>query len=85
MPVWSTVVLDLYETWYKIPTDEAGPTSDGQCAVLCGAKHADTRAEVRAVTPEECEIWAEEHREAIMHGAEDLAEHRDQREGEEAG
>ena len=83
MPVCSTV-LDLYETWYKIPTDEAGPTVDGQCAVLCGAKHADTRAAVGAVTPEECEIWVEEHREAIM-DAEDLAEHRDQREGKEAG
>jgi heme/copper-type cytochrome/quinol oxidase subunit 2 len=58
---------------------------DGQCAVRCGAKHADTRAEVRAVTPEEIEIWAEEHREAIMDAAEDLAEHRDQREGKEAG
>jgi heme/copper-type cytochrome/quinol oxidase subunit 2 len=56
-------VLDLYETSYKIPTDEAGTTFDAQCAVLCGAKHADTRAEVGAVTPEECEIWVEEHRE----------------------
>jgi hypothetical protein len=46
--------------------------------VLCGAKRAEG-------TPEECEIWAEEHREAIKDAAEDLAEHRDQREGEEAG
>jgi hypothetical protein len=43
------------------------------------------RAEVRAVTPEECEVSAEEHREAIMDAAEGLAEHRDQREGEGAG
>jgi heme/copper-type cytochrome/quinol oxidase subunit 2 len=53
--------------------------------VLCGAKHADTRAAVGAITPEESEIWVEEHREAIMDAAEDLAEHRHQREGKEAG
>ena len=86
MPVCSTVVLDLCETWYNVPyRPQAGTTFDGQCAVLCGAEHADTCAAVRAVTPEECEVWAEEHREAIMDAAEDLAEHRDQREGKEAG
>jgi heme/copper-type cytochrome/quinol oxidase subunit 2 len=72
-------VRDLVQ---RSPTDEAGARFDGQCAVLCGAKHADTRAAVRAVTPEECEVWAEEHREAIMDAAEDLVEHRDQRESQ---
>jgi cytochrome c oxidase subunit II len=79
------------ETWFKIPakfagdTFEAGTVFDGQCAELCGAGHADMRAEVRAVTPDQFEEWAEEQRDAIQEAGEALAEQREQREGEEAG
>jgi cytochrome c oxidase subunit II len=71
------------ETWFKIPADQAGETFTGQCAELCGAGHADMRAEVRAVTPEEFEAWADEQRAAIQEAGEALAEQREQREGEE--
>ena len=77
------------ETWFKIPAKfagdsfEAGTVFDGQCAELCGAGHADMRAEVRAVTPDQFEQWAEEQRDAIQEAGEALAEQREQREGEE--
>ena len=45
------------ETWFKIPGKLAGTTFRGQCAELCGANHADMRAAVRAVTPDEFEDW----------------------------
>jgi cytochrome c oxidase subunit 2 len=79
------------ETWFKIPakfagdTFEAGTVFDGQCAELCGAGHADMRAEVRAVTPDQFEEWAEEQRAAIEEAGEALAEQREQREGGEGG
>jgi cytochrome c oxidase subunit 2 len=73
------------ETWFKIPADQAGTTFTGQCAELCGAGHADMRAEVRAVTPEEYETWAEEQRAAIEEAGEALAEQREQREAEGEG
>jgi hypothetical protein len=41
------------------------------------------RAEVRAVTPDQFEEWAEEQRTAIEEAGEALAEQREQREGEE--
>jgi cytochrome c oxidase subunit 2 len=78
------------ETWFKIPAKFAGDTFedgtvfDGQCAELCGAGHADMRAEVRAVTPEQYEAWAEETSREIEEAGEALAEQREQREGEEA-
>ena len=71
------------ETWFKIPPEHAGTTFDGQCAELCGINHADMRAEVRAVTPEEFAAWAEEQRTAIQEAGSELAEQREQREGEE--
>jgi cytochrome c oxidase subunit II len=77
------------ETWFKIPakfageTFEEGTVFDGQCAELCGANHADMRAEVRAVTPDQFEQWAEDQRTAIEEAGEELAEQREQREGEE--
>jgi cytochrome c oxidase subunit 2 len=71
------------ETWFKIPSDQAGRTFTGQCAELCGAGHADMRAEVRAVTVDEYEQWADEQRAAIQEAGEALAEQREQREGEE--
>jgi cytochrome c oxidase subunit II len=45
------------ETWFKIPSGEAGKIFDGVCAELCGEGHADMRTRVRAVTPEEFEAW----------------------------
>ena len=38
------------ETWFKVP--EEG-TYRGQCAELCGSGHADMRAKVVAVSPDE--------------------------------
>jgi cytochrome c oxidase subunit II len=70
------------ETWFKIPAGREGVYS-GQCAELCGAGHADMRAEVRAVTPDEFEQWAEQTRADIQEAGEELAAQREQRgEGE---
>jgi cytochrome c oxidase subunit II len=77
------------ETWFKIPakfagdTFEDGTTFSGQCAELCGAGHADMRAAVKAVTPEQYEDWADETRAAIEEAGEALAEQRERREREE--
>jgi cytochrome c oxidase subunit II len=77
------------ETWFKIPAEHAGETFadgttfDGQCAELCGANHADMRAEVYAVTPEQYEDWAEQQRSDIEEAGELLAEQREQREAAE--
>ena len=73
------------ETWFKIQADQAGTTFTGQCAELCGAGHADMRAKVRAVTPEEYRSWADEQRAAIKESGEALAEQRKQREAEGQG
>jgi cytochrome c oxidase subunit 2 len=48
------------ETWFKVPADRAGEVFGGQCAELCGEGHADMRARVRAVTPEEFEAWLDQ-------------------------
>jgi cytochrome c oxidase subunit 2 len=71
------------KTWFKVPADQAGTVFDGQCAELCGANHADMRAEVHAVTAEEYESWAEEQRTEIEEAGEALAEQRERREAEE--
>jgi cytochrome c oxidase subunit II len=76
------------ETWFKIPAKYAGDTFedgtvfDGQCAELCGVNHADMRAKVRAVTPEQYEAWAEQTRADIEEAGEALSEQREQRERE---
>jgi cytochrome c oxidase subunit II len=70
------------ETWFKVPADKAG-VYRGQCAELCGPNHADMRAIVRAVPPDEFEQWARDKREQIKAAGEALAEDRKQR--EEAG
>jgi cytochrome c oxidase subunit II len=70
------------ETWFKIPADQAGTTFQGQCAELCGAGHADMRAAVRAVTPEEYQSWAERQASDIEESGKLLAEQRKSREGE---
>jgi cytochrome c oxidase subunit 2 len=74
------------ETWFKIPGKFAGETFEegtlfrGQCAELCGANHADMRAAVRAVTPDQFEDWIEVQRDAIQTARDDLAEQRKRRE-----
>jgi cytochrome c oxidase subunit 2 len=70
------------KTWFKIPGSRAGETFIGQCAELCGVNHADMRAEVRAVTPDEFESWAQEQRADIEAAGEDLAEQRERRDQE---
>ncbi len=67
------------ETWFKVPADRAG-IYRGQCAELCGPNHADMRAIVRAVPPDEFEAWAKDKREQIQAAGEALAEDRKQRE-----
>jgi cytochrome c oxidase subunit II len=70
------------ETWFKIPAGKEG-VYDGQCAELCGSGHADMRARVRAVTPDEFEDWARETRADIEEAGELLAEQRERGEGVE--
>jgi cytochrome c oxidase subunit II len=72
------------ETWFKIPADQAGTRFEGQCAELCGFGHADMRAAVRAVTPEEYEAWADQQASDIEESGELLAEQRKGREGEDS-
>jgi cytochrome c oxidase subunit II len=70
------------ETWFKIPADQAGNTFKGQCAELCGFGHADMRATVRAVTPEQYETWADQQAEEINESGNALAEQRKSGEGQ---
>jgi cytochrome c oxidase subunit 2 len=65
------------ETWFKVP--EEG-TYSGQCAELCGSGHADMRAKVVAVSPDEFQQWAQDKRDEIQAAGEALAEQRKQRE-----
>src|ERR687897_1195976 len=68
------------ETWFKV-ADEG--VYRGQCAELCGSGHADMRAKVVAVSPDEYEQWAQDKREEIKEAGEELAEQREQRQGSE--
>jgi cytochrome c oxidase subunit II len=69
------------QTWFKVPAGREG-VYRGQCAELCGPNHADMRAMVRAVTPDEFEQWARDKRQEIQAAGEALAEQREQREQE---
>ena len=65
------------ETWFKI----AKPgIYKGQCAELCGDNHADMRARVRAVTPEEYQAYIEQRKQGIDEAQTGLAEQRRARE-----
>jgi cytochrome c oxidase subunit II len=64
------------ETWFKIPADKAGTTFTGQCAELCGPGHADMRASVKAVTPDEYEAWAQQRADDIEAAGKALGEQR---------
>ncbi len=68
------------ETWFKVPKEGV---YRGQCAELCGSGHADMRAKVVAVSPDEFQQWAEQKREEIQAAGEALAEQRKQREESE--
>ena len=72
------------DTWFKIPAGKEG-IYRGQCAELCGAGHADMRARVRAVTPDEFEDWARRTRQDIQAAGEDLADQRKRRAAEQEG
>jgi len=68
------------ETWFKVPAGREG-VYRGQCAELCGPNHADMRAQVKAVTPEEFEAWAARKSAQIEAAGVALSEQRKEREG----
>jgi cytochrome c oxidase subunit II len=67
------------ETWFKVPAGREG-VYRGQCAELCGLNHADMRAIVQAVKPDEFELWAQRKRAQIKAAGEALAKARKERE-----
>jgi cytochrome c oxidase subunit 2 len=71
------------DTWFKIPPDKEGATFKGQCAELCGSGHADMRAQVRAVSPEDYQAWAEQQADDIEESGKLLAAQRKRGEGQE--
>jgi cytochrome c oxidase subunit 2 len=68
------------DSWFKVPAGKEG-LYRGQCAELCGPNHADMRAQVRAVTPEEFRAWADRKSAQIQAAGEALARQRREREG----
>jgi cytochrome c oxidase subunit II len=70
-------------TWFKVPSDkvEAGTEFEGNCAEMCGRNHANMRATVRAVTPQEYERYIEQRKRAIRQANEAAAEQRQDEEG----
>jgi cytochrome c oxidase subunit 2 len=68
------------KTWFKVP-DEG--VYQGQCAELCGSGHADMRAKVVAMSPDDFQQWAKDKREEIQAAGEALAEQRKRGEGTE--
>src|SRR5215212_5965387 len=67
------------ETWFKVPAGREGDYY-GQCAELCGPNHADMRAEVSAVTPDEFQTWARHKRAQIEAAGTAVAKQRKERE-----
>jgi cytochrome c oxidase subunit 2 len=80
-PKMDAVPGHVNESWFKVPDGGEGEYH-GQCAELCGPNHADMRATVRAVTPDEFQDWARDKREEIQAAGEALAEERKRREEE---
>jgi cytochrome c oxidase subunit II len=64
------------ETWFKIPPDKEGRIFKGQCAELCGANHADMRAAVKAVSPEEYQRFIEQRADDIEASGKALSQQR---------
>jgi cytochrome c oxidase subunit II len=79
-PKMDAVPGHVNESWFKVPEGGEGEYG-GQCAELCGPNHADMRATVRAVSPQDFEAWARQKREEIKAAGEALAEERKEREG----
>ncbi len=69
------------ETWFKI--SKPGHY-EGTCAELCGAGHADMRAVVRAVPPDEFQRWAQTKRAELKAARDGLAAQRRAREAQAA-
>jgi cytochrome c oxidase subunit II len=69
------------ETWFKIPPDKEGTIFKGQCAELCGPGHADMRAAVKAVSPEQYQQFIEKRADAIEASGKALGEQRKSGEG----
>jgi cytochrome c oxidase subunit II len=67
------------ETWFKVPAGREG-VYRGQCAELCGLNHADMRAIVQAVKPDDFEVWAQHKRAQIKAAGEELGKARKARE-----
>jgi len=67
------------ETWFKIKRGLEGGYG-GQCAELCGSGHADMRARVRAVTPQQFQAWSKRQQADIKAAQLGLAAQRKQRE-----
>jgi cytochrome c oxidase subunit II len=65
------------QTWFKI--NKPG-LYRGQCAELCGAGHADMRAVVKAVPPDEFQVWERRQRNGIKASQKALSLQRAQRE-----
>src|SRR5437764_1020888 len=57
-------------TWFKISKPGI---YHGQCAELCGNNHADMRAEVRAVPPDQFQAWVTKQRLDILASQQALA------------
>jgi cytochrome c oxidase subunit 2 len=70
------------ETWFKV---RKPGVYEGECAELCGDNHADMRARVRAVPPDQYLAWAEQQRADIKAAQAGLAAQRKEREAAEAG
>ena len=70
----------INKTWFKISKPGI---YKGQCAELCGAGHADMRAEVEAVPPAEYEAFLERQRADLKAAQEGLAAQRRARDGGE--
>jgi cytochrome c oxidase subunit 2 len=65
------------QTWFKVKNEGE---YRGQCAELCGSGHADMRAKVVAMSPEDFQSWATQKRDEIQQAGEELAAQRKQRE-----
>jgi cytochrome c oxidase subunit 2 len=79
-PKMDAVPGHVNESWFKVPAGSEGEYR-GQCAELCGPNHADMRAWVKAVTPDEFQTWARNKRAQIEAAGEALAEQRKAGEG----
>jgi cytochrome c oxidase subunit 2 len=66
-------------TWFKISKPGF---YHGQCAELCGNNHADMRAQVHAVTPDEFNTWLTNQRQEILQSQKLLSQSRKQGEGQ---